>query len=87
MYFVFFKSNSKAAVLSPIKFEEIDLKLYEFLMITNPEKSMQGVVLKFPDAKFFLILSAVSLGWVWHAFKIIILRHLPAGISFRMSKS
>lgn len=56
-------------------------------MITNPEKSMQGVVLKFPDAKFFLILSAISLGWVWHAFKIIILRHLPAGISCRMSKS
>lgn len=29
-------------------------------MITNPEKSMQGVVLKFPDAKFFLILSYFS---------------------------
>ena len=39
-------------------------KLYKFLMTTNPEKSMQGVVLKFPDAKFFLILSAASLGWV-----------------------
>lgn len=36
-----------------IKFEEIDLKkLHEFLMITHPEKAMQGVVLKFPDAKF-----------------------------------
>lgn len=40
-------------------------KLYEFLMITHPEKAMRGVGLKFPDANF----SALSdkLSWIWHA--------------------
>lgn len=44
-----------------IKFEEIDLKkLHEFLMITHPEKAMQGVVLKFPDAKFGVLSDMLS---------------------------
>lgn len=44
-----------------IKFEEIDLKkLYEFLMITHPEKAMQGVGLKFPDAKFSVLSDKLS---------------------------